>query len=373
MEGGTRVSETVGGGGTNHPSYWLDACEDIACDIIDNFVDFDTSIGQGSVDNTENQDNSISNDFFGGIDRILDSIKNGSGLPSNTHIGVTENGIQDSSINEDCVQCPVSQPDNGGEKPTLEKNGDVVNCDNGKTNLGIGKGENRFVDRGSEVNGHEVPRDRDFDGEERCSKRARVISCRNERQYLNRGKYRDRERDRDRDRERYSGRRRQRDWDDTDRKDRDHHIRRREHYNGRRDGRDRDWRDREPKGYWERDHSGSNELVFRVGSWEADHRREAKEENGVDKNRGDEKVENKMEAKEKFPEEQARTYQLDVLEQAKKKNTIAFLETGAGKTLIAVLLMRSLCNELQKQNKKMLAVFLVPKVPLVYQVTVSFT
>lgn len=67
----------------------------------------------------------------------------------------------------------------------------------------------------------------------------------------------------------------------------------------------------------------------------------------------------------------AHKYQLDVLEQAKNKNTISFLETGAGKTLIVVLLIKSVCNDLHSQGKKTLAVFLVQKVPLVYQVPES--
>nr|ABV31244.1 dicer-like 1 [Physcomitrium patens] len=49
------------------------------------------------------------------------------------------------------------------------------------------------------------------------------------------------------------------------------------------------------------------------------------------------------------------------------KNTIAYLETGAGKTLIAVLLMKHKYQVLREQGRRMLAVFLVPKVPLVYQ------
>ncbi|KAJ7524239.1 hypothetical protein O6H91_18G083200 [Diphasiastrum complanatum] len=70
---------------------------------------------------------------------------------------------------------------------------------------------------------------------------------------------------------------------------------------------------------------------------------------------------------EKPGAERARKYQLEVLEQAKVKNTIAFLDTGAGKTLIAVLLMQSKYEQLRRQQRKMAAVFLVPKVPLVYQ------
>ena len=47
---------------------------------------------------------------------------------------------------------------------------------------------------------------------------------------------------------------------------------------------------------------------------------------------------------------------------------IAFVETGVGKILIAVSLIKSIYDKMIKENKKMFAVFLVPKVPLVYQV-----
>ncbi|EPS68154.1 hypothetical protein M569_06619, partial [Genlisea aurea] len=130
------------------------------------------------------------------------------------------------------------------------------------------------------------------------------------------------------------------------------------------------WKERdctETTGYWEREKE-SNELIFRLGSWECYRNKEEKAKSDKIKEAAvgseDKKLDNPA---EELPEEQARQYQLDVLEQAKKRNTIAFLETGAGKTLIAVLLMRSVNTELQKHNKKMLAVFLVPKVPLVYQ------
>ncbi|XP_073295374.1 endoribonuclease Dicer homolog 1 isoform X1 [Primulina huaijiensis] len=165
--------------------------------------------------------------------------------------------------------------------------------------------------------------------------------------------------------DRTSGRKRRRGSDDTekDMRGRDR-VRRRERYNSC------SWKDkefREAKGFWERD-KATNELIFQVGSWESCRNKKDKV-NNEKISKGDEDLEEIKvdEPKEKFPEEQARQYQLDVLEQAKSRNTIAFLETGAGKTLIAVLLIKSISLELQEQNKKLLAVFLVPKVPLVYQ------
>ncbi|XP_074323275.1 endoribonuclease Dicer homolog 2-like [Apium graveolens] len=62
----------------------------------------------------------------------------------------------------------------------------------------------------------------------------------------------------------------------------------------------------------------------------------------------------------------ARRYQLDALEVAKNKNTIVFLETGSGKTLIAIMLLRSYAYCLRKPSSS-LAVFLVPTVVLVSQ------
>jgi endoribonuclease Dicer len=118
-----------------------------------------------------------------------------------------------------------------------------------------------------------------------------------------------------------------------------------------------------------RDKSGSNDLVFRSGNWEPNSTHQDNNNNNIKQKEEEEETHHTdLPAKEKLPEEKARQYQLDVLEQAKNRNTIAFLETGAGKTLIAVLLIKSIHHTLHHQNKKMLAVFLVPKVPLVYQV-----
>ncbi|KAK3353012.1 hypothetical protein B0T25DRAFT_199212 [Lasiosphaeria hispida] len=66
-----------------------------------------------------------------------------------------------------------------------------------------------------------------------------------------------------------------------------------------------------------------------------------------------------------------RDYQLELFERAKTQNTIAVLDTGSGKTLIAALLLRwTLQNELEDRAKgapKRTAFFLVDKVALVFQ------
>lgn len=349
--------------GGNGSSYWLDACEDISCDLISDFVDFDAPIVQDSVDNTSNQD------FFGGIDHILDSFKNGGGLPpvgsNGDSSAVNGNGIYDpvagdgwspnelSGVSKDLPDNSVP-PSNGVEKKIGSK-GQEKSCDDSNSSLFDYSNKDNGVHRDDKRSSES--RDRGLDSEERCRKRARANGCKSDRQYSSRGQYYPR------DRERCSSRKRVRDWDEIDRRDREH-VRRREHYYG---GNRRDGREREPRGYWERDRSGSNEMVFRLGTWEADRQREGKVANDKTPECNG-KMEKKVEQpKEKLLEEQARQYQLDVLEQAKRKNTIAFLETGAGKTLIAVLLMKSISDDLQKHNRKMLSVFLVPKVPLVYQ------
>uniref|UniRef100_A0A803L442 Uncharacterized protein n=1 Tax=Chenopodium quinoa TaxID=63459 RepID=A0A803L442_CHEQI len=63
----------------------------------------------------------------------------------------------------------------------------------------------------------------------------------------------------------------------------------------------------------------------------------------------------------------ARSYQLDALEKAMKQNTIVYLETGSGKTLIAVMLLRSYAYFLRRPTQSNIAVFLVPTVVLVKQ------
>ncbi|KAK1273867.1 hypothetical protein QJS04_geneDACA021904 [Acorus gramineus] len=67
------------------------------------------------------------------------------------------------------------------------------------------------------------------------------------------------------------------------------------------------------------------------------------------------------------PESFARGYQLEALEKAKKENTIVFLETGSGKTLIAVMLLRSYAHLIRKPSEG-IAVFLAPTVHLVAQI-----
>ncbi len=68
-----------------------------------------------------------------------------------------------------------------------------------------------------------------------------------------------------------------------------------------------------------------------------------------------------------------RRYQLEVLERAWKENIILYLETGGGKTLVAVLLVKSLAHNLRLKGGKLIAVFLVPIVILVHQVRLFAT
>ncbi|CAN0889253.1 Endoribonuclease Dicer homolog 1 [Linum grandiflorum] len=308
----TRVPANGGG------SYWLDPSEDISFDDLD----APSVVQPPIIVDGAGSSNPDAADFFGGIDHILDSIKNGVPPPvdgeSDLHSGVKLENFGD------------------GDKLGVVK---VENFDNG----------DKFHGR----NGHGLVRPRNWEIGS-CGKRARLNSgCRY-----------------DRGGRQLESRKRGREWNDVDRKERDQgRGRGRFGVNGvKRDGREREWREREQRGYWERDPTGSNGMVFRPGTWESDHKNEDKLTGEKRDQESVEKVEKTPEEpKEKVPEEHARKYQLDVLEQAKKRNTIAFLETGAGKTLIAVLLMKSISSDLEKANKKMLAVFLVPKVPLVYQ------
>ncbi|XWS68903.1 hypothetical protein CRYUN_Cryun04dG0133700 [Craigia yunnanensis] len=62
----------------------------------------------------------------------------------------------------------------------------------------------------------------------------------------------------------------------------------------------------------------------------------------------------------------SRSYQLEALERAIEQNTITYLETGSGKTLIAIMLLRSYAYLIRKPSP-FYAVFLVPQVVLVKQ------
>ena len=66
-----------------------------------------------------------------------------------------------------------------------------------------------------------------------------------------------------------------------------------------------------------------------------------------------------------------RDYQIELFERAKKDNTIAVLDTGSGKTLISVLLLRwTIDQELERRESGMprkISIFLVASVTLAYQ------
>lgn len=61
------------------------------------------------------------------------------------------------------------------------------------------------------------------------------------------------------------------------------------------------------------------------------------------------------------------SYQLEALEKALEQNTVLFLETGSGKTLVAIMLLRSYAYLIRKPSP-FIAVFLVPRVVLIQQV-----
>ncbi|KAK9122389.1 hypothetical protein Syun_020006 [Stephania yunnanensis] len=373
-------------------SYWLDAYEDVSDEILGGFVDFD-SVAPEIVDVSSVQC-SVDPGFFKGIDGLLEEIKNGingcsfiqsdnvrdslSGSDNASKKVQSENLVVESSMVQiEELSFPVESNDlmrNGeeGEIAIEDKkifsngvsNG-VGGVSHGKENGGhkqetmnIQFRRDRDRDNGKiyVTSNNEIRRDEDFDSGERHRKRARnddYSPVRN--QSSGRNGYSN---------ERWN-KKRYRDYEEVERRNRDQGGRRERYYSDGRDNRDWDWRGKDKRGYWERDRSGK--ATFRSGSWEAEYEREAKSA----KEEQHDKVENSEkkpdEKKEKPVEEQARRYQLEVLEQAKKRNTIAFLETGAGKTLIAVLLIKSICIDMLQENKKMLAIFLVPKVPLVYQ------
>ena len=62
----------------------------------------------------------------------------------------------------------------------------------------------------------------------------------------------------------------------------------------------------------------------------------------------------------------ARSYQLELFEKAKEKNSILVLGTGSGKTFISILLIKHFAHEIRGRDAKR-TVFVVNTVPLVYQ------
>ncbi|PKA46582.1 Endoribonuclease Dicer like 1 [Apostasia shenzhenica] len=326
------LSSAAGTGDGTPASYWVDALEDGDALSGIEFADYDPSVLPISLDQA-----AVDDGFISEIDRILESI-NGDQPVAPPAMAVLQH-----------LPPPAMPAGETANTPKLEEfvpGAQAGSSENGSATVKRQLGARPAISDGNVVNG---------DG--RYGKRARVGGYRAEERSYPPARH-----------ERYGepppSRRWARDWDEKKRREGER-GRKRERDDG--EFRDGERREREIKGYWERDHR-SGRLVFRVGSWDNEANRETKKAKYDSMEQGKGSPEKKDEVKKDKPaEEQARQYQLEVLEQAKKKNTIAFLETGAGKTLIAVLLMKSLCAEMMKEHRKMLAIFLVPKVPLVYQ------
>lgn len=67
------------------------------------------------------------------------------------------------------------------------------------------------------------------------------------------------------------------------------------------------------------------------------------------------------------------SYQIEIFEVALRRNTIAVLDTGSGKTFIAIMLMKRVGEELRSRSDKRLTIFLAPTVHLVNQVNFPLT
>ncbi|CAH9090311.1 unnamed protein product [Cuscuta europaea] len=344
MDDEARVSVTAD---NVKPSYWIDACEDYPCDdLLHEYVNFEShataTVGNPTIvsQSTIHDSSGLDPCFFGGIDHILENIKNGAHVPS-TNCNVSGHVNQRSAVEFD--SCCLNDPNNFSHK---DGSSEHLNTATNMELSGTGCGKIRSVYKVNEYSQEHINQ---FDDKGRYGKRGRLSENMKERKNP----------------ERPLGRKRRRQSSDVSmRPDRDE-IKGKERQGCFR--RQRDWND--GRGYWERDKE-RNEMVFRTGYWEADQNRGKVvlfSGKHIERNGGGLEMKLEKPKEHQCPEQQARKYQLDVLEQAKQRNTIAFLETGAGKTLIAILLIRSIYSDLQKINKKMLSVFLVPKVPLVYQ------